>query len=66
MKNTIKDLREEMGISRAELSRLPGVPARTIQDWELGVRTPRDVYQLLRIAKALKCTVEDIVALDEN
>ena len=53
MKNTIKDLREEMGISRAELSRLSGVPARTIQDWELGVRTPRDVYQLLRIAKAL-------------
>ncbi len=37
---TIKELREEMGMSRAEFSRVLEIPYRTIEDWEKGLRTP--------------------------
>lgn len=60
----IKTRRVELNISRAELSRLSSVPIRTLEDWELGKRTPRDVYQLAKIAKALKCNIEDLVYVD--
>lgn len=36
----IKEMRELLGISRAEFSRRYGVPLRTLEDWESGKRTP--------------------------
>lgn len=37
---TIKEIRGILGISRAEFSRRYNIPARTLQDWEDGKRTP--------------------------
>lgn len=57
----IKQLREESNISRNELSKISGVPLRTLEDWEAGRRVPRDVYQLIKVARALHCSVENLV-----
>jgi transcriptional regulator with XRE-family HTH domain len=59
--NKIKVEREKQGMSRAELSRLSGVPSRTIDDWENERRIPRDVYQIKKVADALRATIEDII-----
>lgn len=41
MSKTIKELRSETGLSQTEFGkRLGGIPLRTIQNWESGVRTP--------------------------
>lgn len=36
----IKEMRELLGISRAEFSRRYRIPLRTLEDWESGKRTP--------------------------
>lgn len=54
-------LRKEQGISRQELSRRSGVPIRTLEGWSSRARLPRDVYQLLKVAKALGCQIEDLI-----
>ena len=59
--NNIKQLRQNLSMSRAELSKQSGVPARTIDDWENGRREPRDVYQLKKIADVLGCYIEDLI-----
>lgn len=64
--NKIKQIRECAGMSRAELSRLSEVPARTIDDWENNRRIPRDVYQLKKIADALNVTIEDLIDMEDG
>lgn len=45
---TIKNLREEYNLSRKELSDLTGIPVRTIQSWELGLRNaPAYTYNFI-------------------
>lgn len=39
---TSKEIREIMGISRAEFSRRYGIPIRTLEDWDSGTRKPPD------------------------
>ena len=56
----IEILRKKQGISRSELSRRSGVPIRTLEGRSSRVRLPRDVYQLLKVAKALDCQIEDL------
>ena len=51
----------EQGISRRELSRRSGVPLRTLENWSMRTRLPRDVYQLHKVAKALGCSIEDLM-----
>ena len=36
----IKELRRKIGLSQTKFGELFGIPMRTIQDWELGYRTP--------------------------
>jgi transcriptional regulator with XRE-family HTH domain len=59
--NHIKELRTKKNMNRKQLSDLSGVPSRTIDDWENGRRTPRDVYQLKKVADALQVTIEDLI-----
>ena len=40
------------GISRQELADRSGVPYITLDQWARRVRTPRDVYQLRKVARA--------------
>ena len=51
----------EQGISRRELARRSGVPLRTLENWSMRTRLPRDVYQLHKVAKTLGCSIEDIM-----
>lgn len=37
---SIRDLRENTGMSRKEFSEHTGIPVRTLEDWEAGRRTP--------------------------
>lgn len=55
----------ELGISRKELSRRSGVPARTLENWGAGTRIPRDVYVLRKVARALGCSIEDLLEPDD-
>lgn len=59
--NHIKELRTKKNMNRKQLSDLSGVPSRTIDDWENGRRTPRDVYQLKKVADALGVKIEDLI-----
>lgn len=40
IKMTIKEIRDSLGISRAEFSRRYHIPLRTLDDWEKERRTP--------------------------
>ncbi len=50
---TIKELRENTGMSRKDFSEHTGIPVRTLEDWEAGRRTPPDYIPRL-IAYQLK------------
>ena len=39
---TVKELCEQYDLSQTELSRLFGIPLRTVQDWYSGRRNPPD------------------------
>ena len=51
----------EQGISRKELAERSGVPRRTLENWSMRTRLPRDVYQLHKVAQALGCSIEEIM-----
>lgn len=36
----VRELREGLGLSRADFARRYGIPYRTVEDWEAGRRTP--------------------------
>lgn len=52
------------GMSRRELAAKSGVPYITLDQWARRVRTPRDVYQLRKVARALGCAIEDLLEED--
>ena len=49
----IKELRESTGMSRKEFSEHTSIPVRTLEDWEVGRRTPPEYIPRL-IAYQLK------------
>lgn len=53
----IKKVREEKGISRAELSRTSGISIRTLENWESGVRNPRNFDIIDTLARALNVEI---------
>ena len=59
MNEKLKDLRDYHGISQSELARRVGVGKTTISEIERGDRLP-NVLTAIRIARALKTTVEEI------
>lgn len=60
-KTKLQQMREAQGYSRAAFARATGIPLRTLESWDSRVRLPRDVYQLLKAARALGCHIEDII-----
>lgn len=46
---SLKEMREACKLKRTEASKLLGIPWRTLQDWELGVRKyPPYIYRWLK------------------
>ena len=61
----LKELREARGLSQSELAKLADVNIRTIQSYEQGLRdiNKAEVLLVYRIAKALRCKIEDIIEI---
>lgn len=38
----IKDLRSKTGLSQSKFASVVGVPVKTLQSWEIGIRKPPD------------------------
>lgn len=55
----IKRLREEKGLTQEALARKVGIRATAINNYESGIRTPKDVIKV-RLADVLGDTVESI------
>ena len=56
---TVKEKREELGISRSKMSRMIGIPIRTLEDWDSGLRTPPEWVERLLIEKLEKMKGEN-------
>ena len=61
--STLKDVRTAAGFTQAELAERVGVSRKTINTVENGVFVPSTLLAL-KLAKALKCKVEDLFFLD--
>ena len=48
---TIKEAREQAGLSRAKMSRLFEIPIRTLEDWDAGKSSPPPYVAKLIIEK---------------
>jgi DNA-binding XRE family transcriptional regulator len=46
---TIKEARIRACMTQKQLSELLGIPSRTIEDWEAGIRKPSDYVEKLAI-----------------
>ena len=60
----LRQAREKKGLSQAQLSLLSGVPQQTISSIESASRKNPGIDTLLQIAKALGCTVDDLLEKD--
>ena len=60
---TIKQLRESVGMTRKAFSQHTGIPVRTLEDWEAARRTPPEYIPRL-IAYQLK--YEELLREKEN
>lgn len=50
---TIRELRTETGLTQRAFSWRYGIPLRTVEDWERGIRTPPD-YLIRLLAYAIR------------
>jgi transcriptional regulator with XRE-family HTH domain len=60
-KTKIQIQREEQKISRAELSRISGVPLRTLEELEARRNKDPRTSTMASIASALRCTIESLI-----
>ena len=51
MMSKLKIARQEAKLTQAEMSEKLGIPKRTIEDWERGLRTPPGYVERLIIAE---------------
>lgn len=58
--SNIRRIREDKGISRADLSRLSGVPLRTLENWEYGNTIPSDIEQIKKVADVLNVSIDTL------
>ena len=56
----ISERRHGVGMSQSQLARASGVPYRSLQNYEQGHR-PVPLEAAARLAKALRCAIEDII-----
>lgn len=51
---SVKEIRADLGMTQQQFSEAFGIPKRTIESWEMGVRTPPPyVIRLLNLAAAV-------------
>ena len=62
LRNNLEELRKSAGLTQQELSKSAEVSRKSINAIENGIYIPSTVLAL-KIAKTLKCTVEDLFQL---
>jgi transcriptional regulator with XRE-family HTH domain len=62
MSVTLKRLREAAGMTQAALAEAAGVPLRTYQTWEQGVRTPL-IDAAAKVAQALDVSLDELAGI---
>ena len=65
LRNNLEKLRKSAGLTQQELSESAEVSRKSINAIENGIYIPSTVLAL-KIAKTLKCTVEDLFQLPKN
>lgn len=55
---TIKKAREAAGLTQAEMSRLLGIPRRTVESWDMGERKPPAYVEALIVEKLQRIAAE--------
>ena len=65
MRNKIAEVRQAAGLSQQQLVELSGIPRRTLQMWENHKAAP-DIYKAYQLAKALNCTIEDLLIIEDE
>jgi transcriptional regulator with XRE-family HTH domain len=60
-KSRIALLREKVGLTQLELSRLVGVTESTIQNWESGRTGTDHIERIIRFCQALNCQVGELI-----
>jgi len=63
-KAMLREYRESMKLTQAELGKLVGVDACTISAYELGTRQP-SAKTALKLAKVLKAKIDDLILLED-
>jgi transcriptional regulator with XRE-family HTH domain len=58
----LKEMREAAGLTQAAVAAAAGVPLRTYQTWEQGVRTPL-IDAAAKVAEALDVSLDDIAGI---
>ena len=61
MRNNIKKLRIETGLTQEELAGRLDVCQQAVAKWENGISTPR-IEKLIELAKLLGCSIDDLFA----
>ena len=60
-KERLKEKRIEANLTQAELGKRAGMSERTIQNYELGTRMPRNLEAVEKLAAALETTPEELL-----
>ena len=60
-KERLKEQRLSAGLTQVDLAERAKVTSRTIQNYELGTRAPKNIEIVQRLATALGCPVEQLL-----
>ena len=55
---TIKEARQAAGLTQAEMSKLLGIPRRTVESWDMGERKPPAYVEALIVEKLQRLAAE--------
>ena len=60
----LKELREQRGLTQNKLGELCGITGRSIQNYELGIRTPKNMMTVRKLAEALGVSADQLLGDD--
>ena len=66
MKVLLESMRKRRNLNQRELSDRSGVPQPMISEIERGIVRNPQIGTMVKLARALKCTVDDLIESDEK
>lgn len=66
MKVLLESMRKRRNLNQRELSERSGVPQPMISEIERGIVRNPQIGTMYKLARALKCTVDDLIETDEK